>query len=256
MSFFHGTIHSSVLNMDTTLGVILPHDRLAHPEQPPKTLILLHGLSDNGTAWSNRTSILRYAEAYGIAVLIPEVQRSFYQDMVGGPAYFQYISQELPQLASQMFGISVAPSDLFIAGNSMGGYGALKCGLTYPHRFAGIGAFSAVCNLRQWVEADGFGGERELPGWNRDRIGIFGAVLKLPEGADLYHLAKTAESAPQRPNIFMACGTEDFLYDMNQDFSQYMKTTTFDYTYEEWPGIHEWDFWDVATQKMLAHFLR
>ena len=111
--------------------VILPHDSRKHlgveplhagitPSEKPKTLILLHGLSDNWAAWMHRTSLLRYAESFDIAVLAPEVQRSFYMDMRNGPAYYTYITEELPELAAKQFNISVAPEDLMIAGLSMG----------------------------------------------------------------------------------------------------------------------------------------
>ena len=129
MAFFDGVIYSKTLQMDTRLAVILPHDsreaRMDAPAQKAapsqRTLILLHGLSDNAAAWWMRTSIIRYAEAHGIAVLMPQGEKSFYHDMVYGDDYFTYLTQELPSLAAQMFGISVSPEDLMIAGLSIGG---------------------------------------------------------------------------------------------------------------------------------------
>ena len=171
MGFYNGSFYAKSLNMDTSIGVILPHDSRKHlgveplhagitPSEKPKTLILLHGLSDNWAAWMHRTSLLRYAESFDIAVLAPEVQRSFYMDMRNGPAYYTYITEELPELAAKQFNISVAPEDLMIAGLSMGGYGALACGLSHPERFMGIGAFSSVANLRKFVLDDDYAGRK------------------------------------------------------------------------------------------------
>ena len=84
MGVYNGSFYSKSMNMDTSIGIILPHDSRKHlgveplhpgitPSDKPRTLILLHGLSDNWAAWMHRTSILRYAELYDIAVLAPEV---------------------------------------------------------------------------------------------------------------------------------------------------------------------------------------
>ena len=266
MAFFSGTLYSKALNMDTSFAVILPHDSRKHrgieeihpgivPRDKPKTLILLHGLSDNYMAWAHRTSILRYAEDYDVAVLIPEVQRSFYMDMKNGPAYFTYITEELTALAGEMFQISTTAEDLMIAGLSMGGYGALACGFTYPERYSGVGAFSSVANLRKFVCDDAFASRKELQGWIKDRTGIFGEAVNYPTDKDLFYLADKASQSAKQPRIFMTCGTEDFMYDDNVELRDYMRTKNLDFCYEEWPGIHEWGFWDKSIQMMLKHFL-
>ena len=266
MSFFTGTIYSKAMNMDTCLGVILPQDSRKHRGleelhagiktcKTPKTLILLHGLSDNYAVWLSRTSILRYAEDYDISVLLPEVQRSFYQDMKNGPAYFTYLTEELPRLAAEMFNISVAPEDCIIAGLSMGGYGALYAGLSYPERFYGVGCFSSAFDLRVFVENDEFATRKELQGWDNDRRGIFGEKPLCPETSDLFLLAEKTAKASKKPRIFMTCGTEDFLYKSNIAMRDLLSGKPYDLKYEEWPGIHEWGFWDLSVQKMLDHFV-
>lgn len=265
MSFFSGTIFSRSLNMDTNIGVILPQDsrkcRNVEPSKQgisvldiPRTLILLHGLSDNASVWSSRTSILRYAEEYNIAVIMPEVQRSFYLNMKNGPNYYDYIVNELPELISKMFKVSVIPNDLSIAGISMGGFGALLLGLSNSERFYGIGAFSAVINLKSLVFNEEFVSRKELTGWEKDSKGIFGEELVIPKEVDLYHLADCVNRKRKKPRIIMACGIEDFLHEQNLAFRDHLRKLDFDFRYEEWPGIHEWGFWDKAVQLMLEQF--
>jgi S-formylglutathione hydrolase FrmB len=255
--------------MDSCLGVILPHDSRCHrypgvlgvlsegitPRKTPKTLILLHGLSDNYSVWGHRTSILRYAEQYDIAVLMPEVQRSFYHDMKNGPAYFKYISEELPVLAADLFNLSTNPEDLYIAGLSMGGYGALYAALSFPEKFAGVGCFSSAFDIRSIIETDDYIGLDALAGLDGDRRGIFGESPKVPDSGDLFHLAEQTAKKPESPAIFMTCGTEDFLYESNVGMRDFLRSKFFDFEYEEWPGIHEWGFWDISIQKMLEYFL-
>jgi S-formylglutathione hydrolase FrmB len=264
MAFFSGTIFSDALHIDTMLGAILPHDTRLHrsgqglapgiqPGSKPKTLILLHGLSDNYTVWEHRTSILRYAEKYDIAVLLPDAQRSFYQDLAWGQGFFTYISEELPRLAAEMFNISVAPEDLYIAGLSMGGYGAALMALRCPEKYAGVGCFSGAYDMRANVAANRQSREGIETGLDRDFRAIFGADYQVPPSADLFALIP--EAAKKRPPFYMACGTEDFLYPSNIAFRDALRASgAFRVTYEEWSGSHEWAFWDLAVQKFLAHF--
>ena len=104
MAFFMGTIYSKSMLQDTAFNVILPHDGRRYIwTEPPKTLILLHGLSDSAATWIRRTAIERYAERYNLAVIIPEVQRSWYQDMVYGVRAFHYIRKRFWILLKKCF---------------------------------------------------------------------------------------------------------------------------------------------------------
>ena len=105
-------------------------------------LYLLHGLSDDHTAWLRYTSIERYATARGLAVVMPAVHRSFYADEAHGHAYWHFVSEELPAIVAAFFRLSERREDTFVAGLSMGGYGALKLGLHHPERFAAVASLS------------------------------------------------------------------------------------------------------------------
>ena len=130
--------------MATHAFVVLPE----YPAQPQNTLILLHGLSGACDTWNRRTSIERYAQKHNLAVIMPEVQRSWYTDMVYGLPYFTFITDELPRLAANTLRVPVDPAHLYVGGLSMGGYGALKCVLTYPERYAGCISLSARCSVQ------------------------------------------------------------------------------------------------------------
>lgn len=252
--------------MDTQLGVILPQDSRKHngveplkpgvtPSSTPKTLILLHGLGDNYLAWAARTSILRYAEEYDVAVLMPEVARSFYGDMVYGRKYFTYITEELPAYAEQVFRLSVKPEDLMIAGLSMGGYGALKCGLIYPEKYAGVGVFSSAWDVRDLIfngslQSDSFSMEEV----NKDRMAIWGAAETLPVAADIEYLL-SHRNRQADPKYYVICGREDFLYSSNQVLRQKLDAAGLSYAYSEMSGAHEWSVWDRGIQKLLDYFI-
>lgn len=267
MGYYSGTFYSKILEMDTQLGVILPQDSRKHngvepikegvvPSAVPKTLILLHGLGDNYLAWAARTSILRYAEEYDVAVLMPEVARSFYQDMKYGRRYFRYITEELTEYASSVFHISVKPEDLMIAGLSMGGYGALRCGLTYPEKYCGVGVFSSAWNIQKLLMDGELGsesfGREEI---DRDCMAIWGNREKISPEADILRLMDQAE-IPASLRLYTLCGTEDFLYEDHQELKKALSARRIPFADTELPGCHEWAVWDRGIQLLLDYFIR
>lgn len=259
MAFFDGVIYSKTLQIDTRLAVVLPHDsREARIDAPAlkkenatqRTLILLHGLSDNAAAWWMRTSIIRYAEADGVAVLMPQGEKSFYHDMMFGDDYFTYLTEELPQLASQMFRISISPEALMIAGLSMGGYGALRCALTYPERYCACAAFSSACDIRGIAAHTNV--IEQTKGTHHAFEAIFGVPVAVPQTSDLFVLAEQNAERLRHLQLYMACGKQDFLYESNVELARQMEQKPLKrFLYEEWDGVHEWGFWDEAIQRSL-----
>src|SRR5678810_442034 len=92
---------SNALGKQTSANLILPSP---HLEPPYHVMFLLHGLSDNHTMWSRRTSIERYVEDLPLIVVMPDGGRSFYLDpVVNGPKYGTAIGTELPALIKTYF---------------------------------------------------------------------------------------------------------------------------------------------------------
>lgn len=227
--------------------VVLPQRPLptitASPSPQFPTLYLLHGLSDDHTVWPRRTSIERYAEEKGIAVVMPAVNRSFYTDMVSGPRYWTYVSEEVPARARDMFPLSHERADNFVAGLSMGGYGAFKLALRHPERFAAAASLSGALDMANVHD----------PALEPDLRLIFGDLGTIAGSAnDLFHLAaQVSQSDGPKPSLFQWCGTEDFLYGFNVKFRDFVQPLPFDYTYSEGPGDHTWGYWDAQIQNVL-----
>ena len=147
---------SESLEVGTSMTVVLPQtteeqigvSSVDVSEHGVPVLYLLHGLSDDHTAWLRYTSIERYATARGLAVVMPAVHRSFYADEAHGHAYWQFVSEELPAIVAAFFRLSERREDTFVAGLSMGGYGALKLGLHHPERFAAVASLSGAVDVR------------------------------------------------------------------------------------------------------------
>lgn len=258
MAYFAGNIYSESMRQDTQMHIILPQDGRRYIwEQNPKTLVLLHGLSDNASTWIRRTAIERYAERYNLAVVIPEVQRSWYFDMVNGVDAFTYITKELPDIIDSLFHLSVKRDDMLIAGLSMGGYGALKCALEAPDVYGYCGAFSGAYDLNEVMRiSDGEDAPALLRGVREEMFPITGSEGKVSEECMIpYILRKTCRKGKRLPKVYMVCGTEDFLYTQTAAVREVCEKLLEDFCYEEWPGIHEWDVWDKAVERMLNLFI-
>ena len=238
------TFSSECLKMNTSLTVILPEQ--VRMDQI-RVVYLLHGLMDNCTGWSRYTSVERYAREHNVAVVMPEVQRSFYTDMAMGVKYFSYVLDELPAVCRRFFGFSDVPRLNYIMGLSMGGYGALKCMLRKPEYFAGCAAFSAVTDMPGRVAAAETEEKKEFQA-------IFGMDLKVPEESDLFALAKKAD-AGTLPKLYTACGESDDLYPENLRFAEFLQKKGAGNHFEHWEGVHDWVFWDKALQRGMAYIL-
>ncbi len=210
-----------------------------------KTLYLLHGLKFDYSSWVRRTNIERYADEAGIAVVMPDGGRSFYTDMVNGRPYYSFVSDELISMTRRMFRLSDKREDTFIGGLSMGGYGALRIGFLNPDKFSRIAVMSAATDITYWANN---------PEWERENHLITGGRSDLVGSEyDLYRLAEELiASGKPLPSIYQACGTEDFLYDTNVRFRDFLESKNFDHIYEEGPGEHNYYYWESKMKDVVT----
>jgi putative tributyrin esterase len=240
---------SEVLDLGTSMTVLLPER--SHPRRwtrrqaGPATLYLLHGLSDDDTAWTRYTGLERYVEGLGLAVVMPQVHRSFYTDGVRGHRYWTFLSRELPERVRGFFRLSERREDTFVAGLSMGGYGALKWALREPDRFAAVASLSGALDVQR-RQRDG-GPVADPAMYER----IFGDRAVAGSGDDLWWLLDRA--APARlPRIYLCCGTDDGVYPESVRFRDACRAKGIAVTADFGPGGHEWRYWDAKVREVLA----
>ena len=251
MALVHCDFFSTVLGLSTSMDVILPESgagaakRRGAPREHP-CLFLLHGLSDDHTIWQRRTSIERYAAPLNLAVVMPGVHRSFYADMAHGLRFWTFVSEEVPAVARSLFRLSARREDNFVAGLSMGGYGAFKLALRCPQRFAAAASLSGALDVAALAPPPGepIGDDLRL---------VFGAPPRLRGSEhDLFALARRARRQSRRlPALYQCCGKDDFLYGHNTRFRDHALKLGLPLTYEEGPGAHEWGYWDQQIQRVL-----
>ena len=250
MAFIQCDFYSEILGTRTSLNAVIPlrdESGQEHPREMPEqypVMFLLHGLHSNYSAWSRYSSVERYANERGLAVVMPDAGRSFYTNMRYGYRYFDFFSQELPEVANRLFPLSRDRSQRFIAGLSMGGYGAFKLALSHPEQYAAAASLSGVLSLTEIEDPDSL-----LPEWPI----IFGDNSKIEHSEnDLLNLARRYhERQPFPLRLFQCCGTEDFLYQSNQHFLKNGKELGLDLHYEESSGGHEWQYWDEQIKRVI-----
>jgi putative tributyrin esterase len=238
MAFCHVQWSSKVLNKAVGSYVILPETG----KGPYATFYLLHGLSDDYTIWQRRTRIEWYVRDLPLIVVMPDGFRGFYTDNDQGPAYAQYIGEELPAFIEKTFPAKRTRAGRCIGGLSMGGYGALRIGLGYPETFASVNSHSGALmhGAKTYTKPDQAEFRR-----------VFGAR---PAGSshDLLILAKKAKRAGKLPKLLVDCGTEDKLLADNREFHAKLEAMDVPHQYAEFPGAHNWNFWDTHIQEALA----
>ena len=259
MAFIELHFHSDSLKTAVTVNVLLPEKAktLIGMEGTEgnhfKTLYLLHGLSDDQTIWMRRTSIERYAIERGIAVVMPNVGRSWYTDTAYGAAYFTFITEELPHVCKLYFkGISDRREDTLIAGLSMGGYGAIKCAMRCPEQYGGCASLSGafdisaarrLAQLNEWQGIFDFGME--------DPSALNGSIH------DVYALVeKNRREGIPFPKMYLWCGESDKLLPANQRMHVLLDELQVTHLYEESEGNHSWKWWDLHIQDALDYLLK
>lgn len=243
---------SEKLGYHTKIYVILP-GCVQRGEEPDGTLCLLHGGGGNGQDWLRFSSIERYAEERNFAVVLPEVDGScFYADMKYGYPYFQYLTKEVLQVTEKLFPINREAEKRYVAGFSMGGYGAYKWAFNEPERFRCAANLSGLSFITKILDPG--------KGLNHHSEEEKGCVVALCYGS-LEELAGSdsdseawilrASESGKYPKLFAAMGTEDFSYRYAQEYLDFCREKGVWVHYEEMPGGHEWKVWD----SMIVRFL-
>ena len=234
MAMLNCHIHSDVLKRATGLTIEVPEKNDGHCQ----VLYLLHGLTGNQDSYMLGNAIHRLVADYNLVVVTPDVKRSFYANMVKGDRYWDYVSQELPQIVANLCPISHERKDTFAGGISMGGYGALKLALSMPEKFSKVMALSPVTGLRTHFY-DG-GGLLSL----KDFQCCFGSKEELRKSdANLENLVKKIADVKERPQLLMRIGREDYLYQDCCEFRKQLDSVNYSYDYQDEPGLHEWRLW-------------
>lgn len=222
-------------------------------EEGMKVVYLLHGAYGNHSSWIRFSNIERYLQERNMVGVMVSAGNNLYHDMYKGLAYHKYITEELPAMMQSLFPISKKREDTFVAGFSMGGYGAWYMGLSRPDVYGKAAALSGALDIKGLVDDVSSGkiaGPFPLDEIWEDYRSVEGS------DSDLFALYAKDKANGLVPDLYHACGRNDFLFQMNEDVNRrFHELGADDLTYRVGEGMHNWDYWDRQLRDMLDWFL-
>jgi putative tributyrin esterase len=254
MGLMHLSFLSKTLGFMTNVYLIMPTEHHEMRESFP-VLYLLHGGAGNAQDWIRYSNIENYAQEHGMVVVMPEVGgSSFYGDMVHGYDYYTYITEELTQLVTSYFPVSDKASDRYVAGFSMGGYGAFKWAFNQPGYFKAAGNFSGISFIDEIFDKSKSGfakhGRDDEKGVCHLVFGGFDKMIGTMN--DTRYLAnQVIEHNLALPKLFTAIGVDDFSYEHAQRYVKYLKNKGIMVHHQDMAGDHEWKVWDEAVKVFI-----
>lgn len=233
MSVANIRFFSAALGKWTRYNVILPEEG----EGPFAVLLQLHGFSGDCDSWLEHTNLVRHVADLPLVVVLPNGGTSAYLNWrssgrLNQNRYEDLIVTDIPAHLKRHFNLTEFP--WAIGGLSMGGYGAVRLGLKHPDRFASVYGHSSTFRVEEAVEP------------------LDGTLVEDVEDANAYRHAEALAKRDQRPVIAFDCGVDDRLIEHNRRFHLELDRLGIDHHYAEFPGAHEWDYWDAHVQEALA----
>ncbi len=249
MAYVQVNFYAEQLKRNVTFSALIPNDvpKAFRGEQfntPMKTLYLLPGYSGNYHDWMINAALQDLSNQYHLAIISVAGENSFYLDhKAEGFKYGAYVGEELVAYTRELFGLSDKREDTYIGGFSMGGFGAIRNGLKYHETFSKVVALSSALITRE-VSKMQPGSHNGMANYEYYEM-VFGETAHVLETEnDPEYLVKTLMAKGEKlPEIYMACGSEDFLIEPNRAFANFLKEQKAPAVYEEAPGVHDWNFW-------------
>jgi putative tributyrin esterase len=248
MAFARINYHSRSLQKASSVSVVFPDDPSI--PRPWSVFYLLHGLSDDDTIWMRRTSIERYVEGLPLVVVMPDGGRGWYTDAQVGYAYEDDLIKDVVALIDRTLPVKAERGGRAIGGLSMGGYGAVKLGLKHHEMFASVNSHSGAVAMLQvdWRKND------RMKDIAAELERIFGTAGKGgPE--DPFGIVERIDHG-RIPAMRIDCGRDDFLIEQNRSFHRHLESMHIPHEYEEFPGEHNWPYWDQHVREAVAFHVR
>lgn len=258
MAYLNGAFFSKTMSRPVHYTAVLCNDNAfgtegnPHYNRPTKNVYLLHGFSGCETDWFTNAPLTDLANQFNVNFFMPCGENNFYLDQPQtGCKYQSYVGVEFVDYTRKTFALSDKAEDTFIGGYSMGGFGALHTALAYPETFSRAIALSSaliVPALKYMKPTD------QNPMANYEYYSWVFGDMQNAENTDANPavlIEKLQAKGAKLPELFMACGTEDFLIQPNREFKAYLDSKNVPVTYVEGPGVHNFDFWREYLKKGL-----
>lgn len=244
MAFYQFEFPSKALGFPADTIIYVPEGLSNVP-----VLWLLHGANNDAHEWFDQTSVLRYASIRGLAIVTTSIYNGFYVNMHYGAPYADFLENEwIPSVRNLFPCLSDRREKNFIAGASMGGFGALRLAVNCPRWFSKVGAFAGSIEMPTIIERNARGIQ---PGGDDFRWAFGGYENMVQNKNDVIYMAGQCVEANQMPEVYLVCGTEDFGYALNLIARDDLRKMGAKVTWREALGIHSYNCWDPELPAFL-----
>ena len=213
-------------------------------------VLLLHGVYGSHWSWTRNGGVHRTArrlveagEIQAMALVMPSdglIYDGSGYVACGDRDVERYVVEEVPACVREVATAVTDRSPLFIAGLSMGGFGALRLGAKYPGRFSGISGHSSITHFAQMAK------------FVEEPLAAYGPPPEFEQSV----LLLMRLSGSKLPPVRFDCGTEDVLIEENRQLHRDLVTANVPHEYEEFPGGHTWQYWETHVADSLRFFGR
>ena len=208
--------------------------------------ILLHGVYGSAWAWALKGGAHHTASAMMKSKRIQPAIIAMPSDGLWGDGsgylnhtqkFENWIVEDVPKAILENLPGASTESPFCIGGLSMGGYGALMMGGKHPHRFKAISGHSSITKLAQMSQ------------FVEEPLAAYRTNLDDENVLDVFIKNKSA-----LPAIRFDCGLEDSLLPANRQLHQALSDHKIMHSYEEFPGGHQWSYWQEHLARTLEFF--
>lgn len=250
------SFYSSALKKNTKAIIILPSlsaqefldqktNKYLCENSKFQTLYLLHGSYGGYIDWTLNTNIARYAQEKCLAVVMPDGENSGYNTLQSGD-YKKYIAEELPQFLELIFPLSRERENRFIAGLSMGGYGAAFLALEYSEIFSYCGVLSGCVDFYNFLKGESSYAKKVSDSYKLQFEKLVDDNINLYSALKYYK-----EKSKNEVKFFFTSGDKDiFLAEIMEYADTLMEEGICTKKQIEF-GIHDWLYWDEHINDVL-----
>ncbi len=240
-------VQSASMNRGIKNVIILPAQYFDEELQDEQYAVvyLLHGYGGDYSDWSKRKSDLEdLASEYGFIFVMPDGQDSWYFDSpIDKKMQFEtYIIKELIPYVDDNYRTIPNRDMRAITGLSMGGHGALWLSFRHPDMFGACGSMSGG------VDIIPFATKYKI----KDRIGAYDTNKDVWAAHSVMGLVPGLKNGALK--IIFDCGSEDFMFAINNKLHQELMNCKIEHDYIVRPGTHNWKYWNNALDYQLLFF--
>ncbi len=230
------------LQKNVSYEIYLPKEYSSSGTKRYPVLYMLHGVGGQVDEWNwyglmaRADELISNGQIRPMLIVLPEGDQEYWVDHPNnGPKWGEYTAREVVNHIDGHYRTIPLPESRAIGGLSMGSTGALQISMNYPGIFGVLGAHSPA--MRTYAQ--------KLPWWgDQDWFNHIDPVT----------LAKAGD-ALKNMKVWIDVGANDTVWKPRVlELKQVLEDRQIPFTYTEWPGDHNADYWTAHVVDYLAWY--